>query len=417
MKKYLAIALLSGLVLGFASLSQTGDAMPFSPEYIASPGQDQVLIAKDPRDGWEIPSTTDSKGDKAVPTRGDDGKPVIQVALLLDTSGSMSSLIDQAKTELWSVVNKLGEARYKGKVPTIEVALYEYGKSSLQPSEGYIKQLAPFTNDLDGLSEILFGLSTNGGEEYCPWVIRSALQSLRWKNRPGSLRMIFIAGNESFTQGPVEMEPVLAEANATGILVHPILCAVGYDGDQASWNRAATLARTDLKVIDHTRVVSIPKTPYDEKIAELGRKLNATYVGYGQKKAAMEARQMEQDSNMSAISNSAAAERSMAKASPTYQNANWDLVDKARAEGAGSVSALKDEELPSEMRAMSSAEKTAYIERKAQDRKSIQSEINELAKKREAYISSQKKDSTESTLGATVINAVQKQAKQEGFSF
>src|SRR5690606_7788473 len=127
------------------------------------------------------------------PVKGDDGKPVIQVALLLDTSGSMSPLIDQAKTELWSIVNKLGQAKYKGQSPKIEVALYEYGKSTLEREGGYIKQLAPFTHDLDGISEILFALQTNGGDEYCAWVIRSALDSLVWKSRPGSLKMVFIA--------------------------------------------------------------------------------------------------------------------------------------------------------------------------------------------------------------------------------
>ena len=296
MKKGVAIAIATGGLLGvFASQNPT-EAVPIPGQVVTPPQQQQVQIVaqqqqqnNNPRNGWDVPDLGEKDDAKysVKPVIGDDGKPVIQVALLLDTSGSMSSLIDQAKTELWSIVNKLGEAKYKGQSPRIEVALYEYGKSSLERDEGYIRQLAPFTHDLDGLSEILFALQTNGGDEYCAWVIRSAMDSLKWKQRKGSLRMIFVAGNEPFTQGPVEVNPVLEEANKKGILVHPIYCSNGNRSDQISWESAADLAHTDLKVIDHTRVAKIPSTPYDKRINELNSQLNRTYVGYGVEGRAM----------------------------------------------------------------------------------------------------------------------------------
>ncbi|MCA9793269.1 MAG: hypothetical protein KC910_15775, partial [Candidatus Eremiobacteraeota bacterium] len=143
---------------------------------VAGAHPNSLAQAKDPKDGWDLPEKVDPKNRK--PLVEDDGKPVIQVAILLDTSGSMSGLIDQAKAELWSIVNALGDARYKGQIPRLEVALYEYGKSSLSPQQGYIRQLSPLTGDLDGLSETLFSLETNGGQEYCAWVIRSALDGL-----------------------------------------------------------------------------------------------------------------------------------------------------------------------------------------------------------------------------------------------
>ena len=52
----------------------------------------------------------------------------IQVALLLDTSGSMDGLIEQAKSQLWKMVNELSSSTKGGKSPDIELALYEYGK-------------------------------------------------------------------------------------------------------------------------------------------------------------------------------------------------------------------------------------------------------------------------------------------------
>lgn len=417
MKKTLTLTVLGGLLLAASALSGPGEAVPFRLEAQvaqSSPAHNQRV--QDPKAGWEVPDVTDPRPDRVAPVRGDDGKPVIQVALLLDTSGSMSPLIDQAKTELWSIVNKLGQARYKGQVPKIEVALYEYGKSTLEREGGYIRQLAPFTHDLDGLSEILFALQTNGGEEYCAWAIRSALDSLRWKSRPGSLKMVFIAGNEPFTQGPVEVEPVIREANGKGILVHPILCSTGDSSDLGSWRQAADLARTDLKIIDHTRVVQIPRTPYDDKIAALGQELNKTYVGYGEAGRAKMARQEAQDANMAAVSPSAAAERSVTKAGASYSNTDWDLVDRARAEGG--VGAIQEDELPSELRAMSKAEREAFVAKKTKEREQLQSQIQDLSQKRQAYLAEKQKEAGQSdaTLGNAVIETVRAKAAKEGFT-
>lgn len=97
----------------------------------------------------------------------------IQVALLLDTSNSMDGLIDQAKSRLWNIVNTLTTVKYNGQAPQVEIALYEYGNDGLK-DENYIRQITPLTQDLDLVSEKLFALRTNGGNEYCGAVIRDA---------------------------------------------------------------------------------------------------------------------------------------------------------------------------------------------------------------------------------------------------
>ncbi|MEK7483916.1 MAG: hypothetical protein AABZ60_06265, partial [Planctomycetota bacterium] len=38
-------------------------------------------------------------------------KPLIQMVILLDTSGSMDGLIEQAKTQLWKIVNEFIAAK------------------------------------------------------------------------------------------------------------------------------------------------------------------------------------------------------------------------------------------------------------------------------------------------------------------
>src|SRR6186713_3553880 len=75
--------------------------------------------------------------------------PKIQAAILLDVSNSMDGLIEQAKAQLWNMVNVMGKTKCNGETPQIEIALYEYGRTNNDVNKGYIKQISPFISDLD----------------------------------------------------------------------------------------------------------------------------------------------------------------------------------------------------------------------------------------------------------------------------
>ena len=122
----------------------------------------------------------------------------VQVAILFDTSNSMDGLIDQAKSRIWNIVNEVSTLRYEGEVPTFEIALYEYGNDGLEEKDNYIRQVLEFTSDLDDVSQKLFGLTTNGGSEYCGAVIHESVVDLAWSKDATDLKMIYIAGNEAY---------------------------------------------------------------------------------------------------------------------------------------------------------------------------------------------------------------------------
>jgi hypothetical protein len=63
----------------------------------------------------------------------------IQAAILLDVSNSMDGLIEQAKAQLWTMVNVMGKAKCNGETPQIEIALYEYGRDNNDLRKGYVK--------------------------------------------------------------------------------------------------------------------------------------------------------------------------------------------------------------------------------------------------------------------------------------
>ena len=166
----------------------------------------------------------------------------IQLALLLDTSNSMDGLIDQAKSQLWKIVNELALAKCAdGKKPNIQLALYEYGNDGLPSSEGYIRQVSGLTDDLDLISEKLFSLSTNGGNEFCGQVINSSLNQLAWSASANDLKMIFIAGNEPFTQGKISYRTAGLMAREKSVVVNTIFCGPFDEGLRTNWKDGADI--------------------------------------------------------------------------------------------------------------------------------------------------------------------------------
>jgi hypothetical protein len=241
--------------------------------------------------------------------------------------------------------------------------------------------IVPFTTDMDKVSEEFFALNTNGGDEYCGWVIKEAADSLQWSSSPDDLKVIFVAGNEPFTQGPVDFHQACQAAISKGIVVNTIHCGSEKEGLDGQWKDGALLADGQYLNIDQNRKSIHIEAPQDKEIAELGRKLNDTYVAYGISGDIAFERQAEQDENAANISAGAGIARTVAKSSSYYKNERWDLVDACRQNNV-ELEDLKTEELPSNMQKMTIEEREAYVETKSRERAEIQQKIQELNEQR-----------------------------------
>lgn len=346
-------------------------------------------------------------------------RPLVQIAILLDTSGSMEGLIEQAKSQLWKISNEFIKARQEGVAPEVQVALYEYGKSSLKQESGWIRQILPLTTDLDQVSEELFALRTNGGEEYCGWVIQRAVADLAWSPASDAYKVIFIAGNEPFTQGPVNYAESCKAAITRGIIVNTIHCGGEAVGVNTKWKAGADLADGKYLVIDQNRAVVSIEAPQDKEIAKLGAELNQTYLAFGRSGMAGAKRQAVQDANVATLApaSGAVVQRSLAKASANYVNSSWDLVDAAK-DKEFEVAKLKSEELPAEMQKMNTEERKAYIEKNSQERAQLQTKINQLNAEREKFVAARMKEvGGANTLDAVVISAIHEQGEKRNFKF
>lgn len=336
----------------------------------------------------------------------------IMLALLLDTSNSMDGLIDQAKSQLWKIVNELAAAKCKdGSRPTIKIALYEYGNDGLSSEEGYIRQVCGLTDDLDLISEKLFALSTNGGNEFCGHVIRTSLNQLAWSSSDADLKMIFIAGNEPFTQGSISYRTACSVAKEKGVVVNTIFCGDFDEGLRTSWKNGADITGgTYMSIEQNRKTVYIP-TPYDKQLDACNERLNKTYIYYGASGESKKAAQATQDKNAESYGAANKAERTISKGSHAYKNSTWDLVD-ALEEDESVVSSTPAAQLPEEMRSMSPAQRKDYVDQKAGERKRIQTEIQELNKKRQAYIASHTpQEQVDKMLDGAMIKAIREKAK------
>lgn len=341
----------------------------------------------------------------------------IQLAILLDTSGSMDGLIDQAKSQLWKIVNELATTKKNGKNVELFVALYEYGKDAIPAQEGHLRNIVPFTQDLDKISDELFKLKTNGGQEYCGKVILDAVNNLQWNKSNDILKVIFIAGNEPFTQGDIDYKDACRKAVSKGIIINTIFCGNYQQGIQTMWKDGADLADGKYMNIDHNAELVHIDAPQDVEIIKLGQELNKTYIAFGTAGREKKQLQAEQDANSMSLSPSVMVERSVTKSGAQYKNSGWDLVDASK-DGSVKIEELKNEELPDEMKTMSVNERKAYLDKMSNEREMIQNRINKLNDERRKYIAQKMlENKNDNTLDAVMIKTIREQAQKKNYKF
>ncbi len=343
--------------------------------------------------------------------------PKIQAAILLDVSNSMDGLIEQAKAQLWNMVSVMGKATCNGVAPQIEIALYEYGRSNNNVSDGYVKQISPFTSDLDKLSQDLFKLTTNGGDEYCGQVIFTSLNELNWDTNSQNYKVIFIAGNEDFLQGSVLYTKACDLANQKGVIVNTIYCGDRLQGIKEHWNLAGECGNGSFTNINQDAKVPDIPTPYDSALTVLNTKLNGTYLYYGTDGKTNYSRQNLMDAGNAGISSQAAAQRTSVKGNKQlYNNASWDLVD-AMDNDSLFIAKVDMKTLPDSLQTKSRAELKQIVDTKNAERSAVQKEIAVTSLQREMFIATERARSASgnnniATLETEVEKVIRGQAKR-----
>ena len=244
---------------------------------------------------------------------------------------------------------------------------------------------------------------------------------MQWSHSTSDIKTIFIAGNEPFTQGPVNFRHAIEQARGIGVVINTIHAGNHNEGIAEGWQSGARLAGGDYMSIDHNIQVVHFDAPQDQRIAELNALLNDTYIPYGAEGEFKQDMQLEQDEQTSSISIGLLAKRAKTKASAFYDNAKWDLVDAIR-QGkvdAADLAEFEAEALPEPMQAMSFGERLDYVKAKGAERKKLQQEITALGKERDAFVAEMRAKMADQapSMSDALIGAVKKQAEEKEFVF
>jgi hypothetical protein len=228
------------------------------------------------------------------------------------------------------------------------------------------------------------------------------------------LKIIYVAGNEPFSQGPVGFRQACPRALQRGIIVNTIHCGDRQSGVAGLWEEGAMLGGGAYFSIN-SDVRTVIDTPYDAEIGRLNQTLNQTYVPYGPAGSAGVQSQASSDRAAAAASPAIMAERAQAKASGLYRNEQWDLVDAVK-EGKKKVEEVKAAELPREMQSMTLEQRRAHVDKMARERAAAQTRIAQLQQQRAGYIAQQMKSGADKTLEDAVVASVRAQAARAGFA-
>ena len=368
-----------------------------------------------------ISSFTGTQSGPLKPAPVQNARPKIQAAILLDVSNSMDGLIEQAKAQLWNMVTVMGKATCENDVlPQIEIALYEYGRSSNNVKAGYVKKINGFISDLDSLSQNLFSLTTYGGDEYCGHVIFTSMDELAWDANTSSYKVIFIAGNEDFLQGNLHYAKACAEAKKKGVIVNTIYCGSRMDGIREHWNLGAECGNGSFSNINQDAKIEDIPTPYDSVLFSLNDKLNNTYIAYGYDGFSKQAKQVQVDQLNYATNKSAAIKRVTVKGKKElYKNESWDLVDAKEKEGDAVLDKLDKKALPDSLKNKTKEELKALVNQKSAERSNVQNEITRLNAQRDAYIAAERvrNINNKNDAGTTLETEVEKTIKEQARRF
>ena len=330
----------------------------------------------------------------------------IQVALLLDVSNSMDGLISQAKDQLWNMVKVIGKIRCNEARPQIEIALYEYGRSSNDAKVGYVKQITAFTNDLDKLFYSLYSLTTQGGEEYCGHVINSSLEELVWDTSATGYRAIFISGNESFLQGDISYTEACKKAKSKGIVINTIYCGRREKGVEENWNLGAECGNGNFTNIDQDATpISFP-TPYDTMLIVWYEKLKHTSIPYGSMPVydtvpTYDTKQIDKVIGWVVVK----ADTHL------YSQSSWELTDAFEMDSS-IIDDLDMKTLPDSLENKTRKELKVIVSDNLVERKRIRSEIKKMDAQRDQYIAKEK-DKLTGELPKTLLTEIEKIIREQ----
>jgi len=345
----------------------------------------------------------------------------IEVVFVLDTTGSMSGLLQAAKEKIWSIATTMASAQA---APEIRMGLVAYRDRG----DAYVTKVLDLSDDLDSMYASLVDFQADGGgdgPESVNQALYDAVQSVSWSQDQNTYKVVFLVGDappHMDYADDVRYPETLTVAAKKGIVVNAIQCGQN-QATTAGWQQIAQLGQGHyFQVAQAGNAVAIA-TPFDKKIAVLSEKLDHTRLYYGdaEEKEKQQSKLAASDKLHATSSFASRARRATFNAS-TSGEANFlgkgELVDDI-ASGRVELSDIDKDQLPAAMKAMAPAQQNALIEETAHRRHELQQQIGELSEKRSDFLKKKVEEAggAGDSLDEKIYSAVREQAGKKGLRY
>lgn len=336
----------------------------------------------------------------------DLGRPErVEIAFVLDTTGSMSGLIDGAKRRIWGIADAVRKLH-----PDAEIRIGLVGYRDR--GDAYVTDVTDLSSDIGAIYGKLLDFRAQGGGDR-PESVNEALSvavgKLDWTAGEKARRLIFLVGDAPPHMDYVQDVPfsdTLKIAEAKGILVDALQCGKATDTELA-WKTIAQLGRGRYAQIPQEGGVAQISTPWDEEIVQIQIKLNRTIIPYGSQSRQGDVRaKAERAISAPAASASDMASYNTRAASPVERakvvTGEGDLVADVVA-GKIATDAVKRDDLPETYRRLSPVELKSEVDRQRVERGRLQSALGALVAKRDAAIAAARAAGTSGRDGFDVV--------------
>ncbi len=366
-----------------------------------------------------LATAVEKSSDKNAPAAKTDAKakPRIEVCFVLDTTGSMSGLIEGAKQKIWSIANEMVSAK---PTPELRFGLVAYRDRGDQ----YVTRRFDLTNDIDAVYANLQGFRAGGGgdmPESVNQAMHEAVTQMSWSTSRDVLKIIFLVGDcppHMDYADDVKYPDVCQQAAKRDLIINTVQC-----GSQAQttpvWQEIAKLAEGSYAAIAQSGGMVAMATPMDAELSALNRKLGSTLVAYGAEPArrAVAAKQFAAEAAPASV----AADRLYFnnKAGVAVQG-EGELLDSLN-NGKLKLTEVKNDQLPTDWQKLSESELKAAVEKKQKERADLQAQIAKLGKEREAYLAKERQrlatTSKTDSFDEKVAQTIRAQAARKGIEY
>lgn len=351
---------------------------------------------------------------------GDFDGPQIDVVFVLDTTGSMSGLIDGAKRRIWGIANEVLETREQAQVRFGLIGFRDRG-------DEYVTRQYDLTTDLYGIYGHLLDFQAAGGgdrPESVNQALNEAVTQMNWNANQDTLRLVFLVGDSPphlDYQDDVQYSRTLELADQRDITVNTVLAGTASDTANI-WREIARLGGGSFLTIPQDGGVTVIASPYDDQISSLQRRIQDTVVPYGTR--------AEQDYLAGQLADAYAASAPVAADMATNRfrsgrvnevlTGGNDLVQDIE-DGAIALSEVDASELPPRYADLNTEEIAVDVDRRIAERAALNAELASLIEERDAWVAEETERLTAETgvsgFDLEVARTIREQAAERGIAY